>query len=310
MQDVSAKVDDAKGAVEETTETNSMLKVVKQCMTTISEQNLSGYAQMVAYNLLFATAPLLMVGVAGAAAITRAVNSDLENPAQPILQWMQENLPADAAQFLREPIERAVAADSGWIFSIGGLLALWGARGAVAAVIRGLNMAYGTGKDERGPIVQNAIAIGITLLLVVLLGIGGIFFALGSELGQTVAGAIGMGSAWADASTLLRYPLIIAVAISGVMVLHLYGPEKRLPFKAYLPGAIFTIVASMIATFALSFWLTNFGGFSESYGIFGSVMVFILWLFVMGFVILIGGALNANLYKPRSHPGVSGQTEA
>lgn len=309
MQEAKTKVEDTKSMVEETTETNGLLNFIKKCATTISEQNLSGYAQMVAYNLLFATAPMLMVTIAGAAAITRSVNSDLENPAQPLLGWMQDNLPADAAQFLNEPIAKAVAADSGWIFSIGGLLALWGARGAVASIIKGLNMAYGTGKDDRNFFVQNAIAIGITILLVVLLGIGGIFFALGSDLGETVVGAIGLGSVWNDVSTILRYPLIIAIAIFAVMILHRFGPEKRFPFKSYLPGAAFTIIAMLVATFALSFWLANSGGFSETYGVFGSVMAFILWLFVMGFVILIGGVINATLHQSRHEPAVTSATE-
>lgn len=310
MQQAKNQVDDVSSKVEETTDSNSAMKFIKDCIGTISEQNLSGYAQMVAYNLLFATAPVLMVTVAGAAAITRAVNSDLENPATPLLRWMQDNLPADAAQFLNEPIQRAVQADSGWIFSIGGLLALWGARGAVAAVIKGLDMAYGTGKDERNFIVQNGIAIGITLLLVALLGVGGVVFALGSDLGETVVGAIGLGGAWNTFSQIVRYPLILAIAIFAVMVLHRFGPTKRLPFKAYLPGAAFTVIAMVVATFALSFWLANSGGFSATYGIFGSVMAFILWLFVMGFVILIGGVINANLQKDTQAPPVSSIREA
>lgn len=270
---------------------------LRQVISIIMKQQISGFAQMVAYNVLFATAPLLMVVTAGAASLTRVMYSDLENPAQPVLDWMQENLPADASSFLQQPIERAVNADTSWLFSIGALFALWGARGAVAAIIRGLNVAYGIGRDPR-PFIQHSLrSVGLTLLLVLLVAVGGVMFTLGTDVGGRIAISIGMGDLWNTVSVAARWPVIVVVSVIAVMTLHRFGPAVKDPFVWYLPGSLFSVVGMYLVTSALSIWLGRSGGFSEAYGVFGSVLAFVMWLYFTSFVLLIGGVINAVVHQ-------------
>ncbi len=288
---------DTSEAGEVRTQRSGAIGFVRQVVSIVSEQQIVGFAQMVAYNILFATAPLLMVVTAGAAGITRAVNSDLENPAQPILEWMQETLPADAASFLQQPIERAINTEISWVFSIGAVFALWGARGAVAAVIRGLNMAYGIGKDPR-PFVQHSLrSIVLTLLLVLLIAVGGLVFTLGTTWGEEIAIAVGLGDLWNAVLSIARWPVIAGVLVIAVTALHRFGPAVKDPFSWYIPGALFAVVAMHLVTLGLGVWFRQSDGFSEAYGIFGSVLAFVLWLYLMSFVLLLGGVINAVVHQ-------------
>lgn len=259
----------------------------------VTDKNLSGYAQMMAYNILFATAPLLMVVTAGAAAITRAVNKDLENPAEPVLEWMYQHLPAEVAGFLKGPIESALNQSSGWIFSIGALLALWGARAAIGAIIRGLNVAYGIDKDPRNIVIKNAIPVVLAIAIVLLVAVSGIVFTLGTSIGDDIASSIGMERAFARISYIARWPVIAIVGLAVVVLVHRFGPANSRPLRWYFPGAIFTVLGVYVVTAGMAFWFSMGGGFSRAYGVFGSVLAFIFWLYLMGFVILLGGAINA-----------------
>lgn len=270
---------------------------IKKIVRVIMEEQIPGFAQMVAYNVLFATAPLLMVITAGAAAVTRAVNSDLENPAQPVLDWVQDTLPEEAATVLQLPIERAVNADTNWIFSIGAVFALWGARGAVAALIRGLNVSYGIGRDPRPFYKHTARSLGLTLLLILLVAFVGIMFTLGTDLGMRVSDALGLGNLWSFISEALRWPILIAVSVLVVMLVHRYGPAAKAPFQWYLPGSLVSVLGMYLATIALGFWFAESEGFDEAYGVFGSMLAFILWLYLMAFVLLLGGVINAVLQR-------------
>lgn len=263
----------------------------------VMQEQILGFAQMVAYNVLFATAPLLMVVTAGAATITQVVNSELENPAQPVLDWVQETLPREAAAFLQTPIERAVNADTSWFFSVGAIFALWGARGAVAALIRGLNVAYGIGRDPRPFLVHTARSFGLTLLLVFLVAAGGIVFTLGTDFGERVANEVGLGDLWTNVYTWARWPIMGVISVMVVMLVHLYGPAVKAPFKWYLPGSAFSVIGMYITTVALGIWFGQSQGFSEAYGVFGSVLAFVLWLYLMAFVLLLGGVINAVLQR-------------
>lgn len=270
---------------------------VRQVIDIVVNQQISGFAQMVAYNLLFATAPLLMVVTGGAAALTRAINRGFENPAQPVLTWMQDTLPPEASAFLQAPIDRVVNAETSWLFSIGAVLALWGARAAVAAVIRGLNVAYGIGKEPRHFLVHTTISLALTIMLVLLIAVGGVVFTLGTNLGNRIANALGLGTIWTEVSQLIRWPLIAAIAVVAVMTLHRYGPAERGPFKWYLPGSIFTVLGMYVTSVVLGYWFGRSANLSESYGVFGSMLAFITWLYLMGFIILLGGVINAVLHR-------------
>lgn len=271
--------------------------VGKQILRALKEKDLSGLAQQIAYNILFALAPLLIFITAAAGAVTRAVNSDMQNPAEPVLRWMQDNLPADAANFLQEPVTNALQTDAGFIMSFGGLLALWGAKNAMSAIIKGLNIAYDVEEDSRGFVKQNLVAIGLTVGLALLVGLGGIIFVLGTGLGEDIANGIGLGSVWASASEWLRWPLIVLVLVVAVALIHSYGPNIDADLKWFFPGAAFTVVGVAIATVAVGIYFSFSGGFNETYGAFGSVLAFIFWLYIVGLIILLGGVVNMAVQK-------------
>ncbi len=270
---------------------------VVQVVEIVTIKNLPGFAQMMAYSILFATVPFLMVLVSGAALITRFVNAEFENPALPVLNWLQQYLPQDLVNFLEGPIQTALNQPHGWALTIGALLSLWGVRGAIAAIIRGLNVSYGIDRDPRGFLVTNSIALVLAVLVILLITLSSILFTLGTTLGNDVADALGLQDLYLTVSAMIRWPTLVVLGVLSVMVLHWLGPANSQPFLWYLPGSIFTVIVIVISTWVLSYWFGIAGGFDQTYGVFGSVMAFIFWLWIMGLVILIGGAINAVIHR-------------
>jgi membrane protein len=266
--------------------------IVRSVIDGVKEKDLMGLAQQIAYNVLFALAPLLIFVTALTGWITQILNSESENPAAPVLDWMQETLPSEAAAFLAEPVGNALTTEPGFLLSFGAIFALWGAKNAVNAIIKGLNAAYAVDEKDRSWIRQTLVSIGLTVGLGIMLAVSSLFFILGTGIGEDIAGAIGLGGAWATVSTWLRWPIIAAVVILGVALLHRYGPNIDAPLKWYLPGAAFTVVAMLIVTLLLGVYFAISGGYSEAYGTFGAVLAFIFWLYVMALLILVGGVIN------------------
>lgn len=276
--------------------------VAKQVFAAVKEKDLSGLAKEVAYNILFAMAPLLIFVTALAGVVTRVVNSDARNPAEPVLRWMSDNLPADAAKFLQEPINNALTTSPGFLLSIGGILALWGAKSAMSGAIKGLNVAYNVENDERSFVRQTLVAIGLTVAIAVMVGVAGFLFVIGSGIGDDLANGIGLGGAWSTVSTWLRWPVILVVIILAVAMIHYFGPNVDAGFRWFLPGAAFTVVSMVIATFALGIYFNISGGYSAAYGTFGAVLAFIFWLYVMALLLLLGGVINMAVQKELPQP--------
>ncbi|MBA2278006.1 MAG: YihY/virulence factor BrkB family protein [Chloroflexia bacterium] len=267
----------------------SVVALAKAMFQEYRAKDLSSLAQLIAYNLLFALAPLLIFLTAFAGLLAQQVG--LGNSMSDITDWLQENLPRDAANALQEPIKAALETSPGSLLSVGGLLTLWSAKNAMSALMRGLNGVYGV-EDQRPWVRKQLVSVGMTLALAVAIVGTGAFYVLGTSVGDGVADFVGLGAAWATVSTWLRWPIIAVLVVVAVTVLHIAGPHVDAPKRTFVPGAAFTVVMWAIATVALRIYIGFSSGFSEAYGIFGAMLAVIFWLYVMSLIILLGGTLN------------------
>jgi membrane protein len=92
--------------------------------------------------------------------------------------------------------------------------------------------------------------------------------------------------------------LVSAVAIVATLAL-LYKIVPQKPVKGSIwPGAIFALTGWLIGSSGFAFFVNNFANYS-TYGFFGSVMVFLLWLYITGLMIILGAELNDSLDQHR-----------
>jgi len=256
--------------------------------------DLSGRSQQIAYNVVVTIAPLLIVLTAVCGLVARAVNDNLANPIQPVLDWLDDSLPAEAADFLREPIEAALDTDPSFLLSFGGILALWAAKSAINALMKGLNAAYDV-RETRGFLRTNGIAILLTLgVAVVILAIGAASL-LRTDVGARVVAHLYFEDFWKSAASALQGPVAIAVAAAVVLAVHRFAPNLRVPLPWYIPGSVVTVIGVVVAVYGLQFYFGRVGSYTAVYGVFGGVLVFLLWLYVIGVVILLGGLVNASV---------------
>jgi membrane protein len=162
--------------------------------------------------------------------------------------------------------------------------------------MKGLNLALGV-EEERPWMRQQIVSLGLTLALGVMIGLTSLVLVLGTDLGTDLADAIGLGTAFATVSTWLRWPLMLAVIVLGVVILQRAAPDHAAPVKWYLPGAILTVVLWGLSIIGMRVYFAISSGFAEAYGVFGAVLAFVFWLYVMSLGILIGGVVNGTIQR-------------
>ncbi len=270
--------------------------ILKRVFRSIGQDKLTLQASAVAYNFIFAVAPLLIFVMSLAAAVSRTVNPNTDETVQNIVNWLVERLPRTTAEALAPVIRGALEQSGGGIITVGALLALFGARGAMGALIVALNASYRV-EETRGFIHRQLLAIGLTFAtgLGIILAIA--LFLLGGQVGTWVADAAGIGDTWATVWNIARFPLILVILVIALAVLYKAGPNTDIPIRWLSPGAVFAVIGWVIITLFVNIYFQYAGSYAESYGVLGGVLAFIFYLYLMSLVLLIGGELNAALAR-------------
>jgi len=267
-----------------------VVPVAKATFKDFRKDDLQGLAAEVAYHLLFAVVPLLIFLTALSGFVSRWVGAD--DAMGSISTWLFDNLPRESAEALQDPIATVIQSQSGSFLSLGGLLALWGAKNALAAFMKALNVAFDV--EETRPIWKRyAIAMGLTIALGLVIVAASSFFLVGSFVGEELAETLGLGSVWTTAWMILRLPVIAVVVLVALAFFYWAGPNVDTAFKWVTPGSVVTVVLWAVATLGLSVYFTFFAGYVETYGVLGGVLAFVYWIYVMSLILLIGGEINS-----------------
>jgi len=264
----------------------------KRTFAAFRKEDLQGLAAEVAYHFLFSVVPLLIFLTALSGFISDAVGTS--DALKGITEWLFENLPASTATAVREPVVDVISNKSGSLLSFGGLLALWGGKNAMGALIKALNIAFNV-KETRSWVKRQLVATGLTLALGLAIVAASSFFLAGSFIGEGVASWLGLGHVWTVTWAILRWPAILALLIGALAFLYWAGPNVDVSFRWLSAGSVVAVVLWGLATLGLSTYFRFFGGYAETYGALGGVLAFVFWLYLMSLILLLGGEVNSVL---------------
>lgn len=239
------------------------------------------------------TAFFVLLGLVPGLAALISIYGLVANPADIQAQFasVSHGMPAEARTILEGQMTRIAEADqtAGIAAAVGILLALWGGSAAMKTVINALNIIYHA-EEKRGYVRLTLVALGLTLAFVIIgtVAIGAIV-ALPPLLGY-----LSLGNAARTAVSLLRWPLLFAVALIGLGVLYRYAPNRESPaWKWVSPGAVVATLLWVIGSALFAFYAQNFGSYNKTYGSLGAIVVLMMWLYISAFAVLLGAEVNA-----------------
>ena len=95
----------------------------------------------------------------------------------------------------------------------------------------------------------------------------------------------------------LKYPLSLLFIYVSIKILYTMAPDKRIKSKHVTYGAIFTSVTWVIATRVYSIYVDKFAVYNSFYGSISSIIVLLLWIYILAYVFVLGMVLNATKYN-------------
>lgn len=264
----------------------SMSELVRRVAKSIYADNVIGQAAQLAYYFLFALFPFLLFLTTLLGFLPLAMDE--------IMALLADVMPPELTSLVQENVRTLIDQQRGELMFFGILTALWTTSSAVTAIMNNLNHAYGV--EEGRPIWK---VWGIALLLV--LGLSGLLMAsialliFGPQIGGLLAHHIGLGTAFEVIWNFVRWPIILAFLIFAMANIYYFAPDVEQNWRWITPGSVFAILAWMLASLGFSYYVSQFGSYNKIYGSIGTFIVLMTWMYLMGFVILVGGTINAKI---------------
>lgn len=217
-----------------------------------------------------------------------------------MMSFVHQHATPDVANFLQGPIgQLSTSTRAGLTLIIGILGALWTASGYVGSFGRAMNRIYGVGEGR--PIwILRPINILVTIVLVVLVVVMlGILFLAG-PIAKTVADAIGLGSTGLTVWSIIKWPIVLVLAIILIAVLYYTTPNVKQPKVRWVSiGSVVALVAMIVAGVAFGFYVANFSKYNATYGTIGSVIIVLLGLWILNLALMLGAEIDAETERGR-----------
>ena len=87
--------------------------------------------------------------------------------------------------------------------------------------------------------------------------------------------------------------------IIDLILLYMFLPINRIKFKTAIPGALFSAIGIIAASNIYSFYINNIANPSKLYGALGSIIMLMIWLYIISFILITGGIINNFLSKEK-----------
>ncbi len=216
------------------------------------------------------------------------------------LQDLAALLPQEAAEIvIGQATEVAGSAEGGLglaaVFGIA--VALYSASKGVQSLMEGLNVAF-EAEETRGLVALNVQKMLLTIGMVL-----GFLLIIAVAAGlPAVLRFLPLGAATETLITILRWPLMLMLLAIGLAVLYRFGPsrgEKR--WRWITPGAALACLLWLLGSIAFAFYVRSFGGYNETFGALGGVIVLLMWLWLSAFIVLLGAEFDSEMERQAKH---------
>lgn len=261
---------------------------IKDLITKIRKDPIHDWAATLAFYFMLSIFPLLI--------FLLALIPYLPIQMEQVYLFIESYVSNELAQLLNTTVFDIVQEPKGGLISIGILATIWSASNGMNALIRALNRAHNV-TESRSFIKQRLLSIFMTLGMILVLVVTLLLPVFGRAILEWIASIISLPTASFELLNRLRWLIGITIMTIVLMVIYAIAPNKRIRLSEVMVGAIFATVSWQLISYLFSIYIANFSNFSATYGSLGGVIILMLWFFLSGYIIVVGGEINAALHN-------------
>lgn len=267
-------------------------KVLYDAFYHFAEDDGWAMASHVALSSLLAMFPFLIFGTALASFLGANEFADTA------VHLIFDTWPASIAEPISKEVVQVLTIPHGGLLTVSVLAAAYFASNGVEALRVSLNRAYRV-HEKRPWYITRAISLAYVLAAVLALAVVSLLLVLI----PLAAGYVEKWFPWMQ--TLLtvienwRIWGTVGILAATLVIAHLFMPAGKRRFMDVLPGICFTLIAWAAAAFVFAYYISTFANYTRTYAGLASIMIVLVFLYMVGVIFIIGGEINAAMMKYR-----------
>jgi membrane protein len=268
-----------------------------------------GRAAQLSYYFLLALFPLLLFLITLFGYMNGA-GSHLRNK---LVSYLATVIPNAALRLVIDTIDQVTNARGGGKLWFGLLASLWAASSGLSALGQALNAAYEV-PETRPWWKVRLISIALTVAIAILIVSALLIVLYGGRFGNFLATSVDESSAFTLVWKILQWPISLTFVFIAFSLIYRFGPNlgarrknKRIPAadfrrRLWSPGVVVAIILWLLVSLGFRLYLHFFNSYSATYGSLGAVIILMLWFYLTGAAILLGGEINSELESSDQTP--------
>ncbi len=273
--------------------------LLRRAFVAANEDNCFGIAKGAAYSFFLSLFPILTTLTAV------LIHANAQSVVHVIADAAREIVPPGTEEIILSRLrERATRPITVPLLAIA--LSLWAGSGAMMSLMEGFQAAYRI-PSGRPFLKQRSMAIFLVLIAALPAVGASSLIIFGNRIEAAIVNGIGLtelsgpfGFLW----RLVRYILAFGTTVFVTGLLYFFGPNHRSEpdrvrttigsrFRRVWPGACIATVFWLLATAGFAWYVHHLANYNIFYGSIYTVIVLIIWLYLVACVALIGCEFNA-----------------
>jgi membrane protein len=97
--------------------------------------------------------------------------------------------------------------------------------------------------------------------------------------------------------TLWRFIIASTVIVGGLFAVHFWLPAGKRRLVSIVPGILFTLAAWLVGSTVFATYLDHFSSYVTTYAGLASIMIAVVFLYMLSAIFILGGELNAAISR-------------
>ncbi|MBD1379618.1 YihY/virulence factor BrkB family protein [Metabacillus arenae] len=261
--------------------------LLKELFKRFANEEVAGNSAEIAYFFMLSLFPFLIFLISLVGYLPLA-------PAD-ILNLIKQYAPADTQRMIVSTLQEILNKQNDRLLYFGIIATLLSGSNGISAIVRAFNRAYEV-KESRSFLLSRAISILLTIGMIIVFITALLLPVFGKEIGLFIFTSFGFSEYFFDIWNTIRWFLSAFILFFVFTALYFFAPNKHMSLLDALPGSMFTTIGWIGISSVFSYYVSNFGNYSATYGSIGGIIVLMIWFYLTGMIIILGGELNAILY--------------